>query len=245
MNEIRKNNEAEVNLVEAKFKAPAFLYIIYSSLLFLCMLDVVLGIVLDEVFTISFGITFMLVVITFFVLHIVSIHKSSCTVTNKRIKGVIAVFVFKKTFSYRLDEIDNVEIGSVAGMHTLNLTFAQGNGPSAPVTYGQGGMLANGTNTFKVSFVHNYQEVYDKLSELLCSVKNAKDLQVDIEMNKIEAENRKAAAFEKMASNMVATTQQTATDSDYINQLKGLKELLDAGIISQEEFETKKKELLK
>ena len=245
MNDIRKNDVAEETLVEAKFKAPAFLWVIYAALLVMAGLPLLIGIVLDEIFTLSFSITFLLVLIPMFILHIVSIKKSTCVVTNKRIKGVICVFIFKKTFSYRLDEIDNVEIGSVAGMHTLNLIFSQGNGPSAPVTYGSGGMLANSSNAFKVSFVENYQEVYDKLSDLLCGVKNAKDLQVDIEMSKIDAENRKAAAFEQMASSIGSSTVSKTTDADYIGQLKGLKELLDAGIISQEEFEVKKKELLK
>lgn len=137
-----------------------------------------------------------------------------------------------------------MEIGSSLGLHTLNLNFSQGNGLSTPITYGKGAALANEKNLFSVCFLANYEEVYQKLSDLLCSIKNDKDLKMDIEMSKIEAENRKAVAFEKMASNIGGTMPQKENDTDYIKQLKGLKELLDEGVISQEEFEEKKKQLL-
>lgn len=85
------------------------------------------------------------------------------------------------------------------------------------------------------------------MSNLLTSVKNDKDLMVDIEMSKIDAENRKAGAFESMANNMGAnpTAKVQSNNQTYIEELKGLKELLDAGIISEEEFNEKKKNLLK
>ena len=41
-----------------------------------------------------------------------------------------------------------------------------------------------------------------------------------------------------------STSSMTSTPRDYIDELKGLKELLDSGVISTEEFEEKKKKLL-
>ena len=80
---------------------------------------------------------------------------------------------------------------------------------------------------------------------MLTTLKNDKDLMVDIEMSKIDAENKKAAAFERIATNMSGASQhRNAGSQNYIEELKGLKELLDSGIISKEEFEEKKKNLL-
>ena len=41
-----------------------------------------------------------------------------------------------------------------------------------------------------------------------------------------------------------STSSMTSPSRDYIDELKGLKELLDSGVISKEEFEEKKKKLL-
>ena len=49
-----------------------------------------------------------------------------------------------------------------------------------------------------------------------------------------------------MASNIgVTTATKSNSNSNYIEELKGLKELRDADIISEAEFEEKKKNLLK
>lgn len=166
--------------------------------------------------------------------------------TNKRIYGVTSIFIAKKKYSYRLDEIDNVETVSSLGIHGLVLNFSQGHGPQGVVRYNRGVTTVSGAGTFKITNIANIDEVYEKLSDLLTSVKNDKDLMVDIEMSKVQAENRKATAFENMASNMGGTTTtKTNNNPTYIEELKGLKELLDAGIISETEFEEKKKNLLK
>lgn len=54
-----------------------------------------------------------------------------------------------------------------------------------------------------------------------------------------------ATAFEKVAENVVNKVSAKGSDQNYIDELKGLKELLDKGIISKAEFNEKKKEILK
>lgn len=257
MNEIRKNNEQEITIVEAKFKMPKiikFLYIfIIAQFIFLFLIGIsTIGDIEYhdnsemQAMEIAFPIVFVPILITVFVSHANAIKKSSCIITNKRIKGVTAVFTAKKTFSYRLDEIDNVEIVSSGPIHILVLYFSQGHGPARPAIYTRNNYNF-GNNAFRIAHVSNLQEVYDKLSQLLCSIKNDKDLQVDIEMSKIETENRKAVAIENMANNIGGNIKPTnrRQGSDYISQLITLKELLDSGIITQEEFDNKKQELLK
>ena len=67
-----------------------------------------------------------------------------------------------------------------------------------------------------------------------------------IAVKKVDVENRKAAAFENVANNgglSQSKINQISSDGDYIKELKGLKDLLDSDIITQEEFDQKKKEL--
>ena len=65
-------------------------------------------------------------------------------------------------------------------------------------------------------------------------------------MEKIGVQDKQADAFAKIAEN-ISTKQPnyTETKDDYISQLQRLKQLLDAGVITQQEFDEKKKALLK
>lgn len=251
MHEIRKNDEEEIKLVEAKFKIPTglkVLFILWFLLGGVFSLAVgILSLILDSgggfFFTAGFTQTIILLII--FLPWFSGIKKSQCVITNKRIYGVTSIVFVKKRFSYRLDEVDNVEIISTLGLHGLALNFTQGHGPQGPVQYNRGTATLNGAGTFRINYIVNAEELYEKLSELITSVKNDKDLMVDIEMSKVEAENRKAAAFEKMAENASGNTSSKSGGQSYIEELKGLKDLLDAGIISEAEFEEKKRQLLK
>ena len=64
---------------------------------------------------------------------------------------------------------------------------------------------------------------------------------VDIEMKKVEAANKQAEAIANMAS---GTSGKQSNSGSYIEELKELKALLDNEIITQEEFNQKKTELL-
>ena len=64
-------------------------------------------------------------------------------------------------------------------------------------------------------------------------------------MKKIEAENKKAEAFSKIADGLVGKSVQNKEDGgDYISQMERLHKLKEQGVITEEEFENKKKELL-
>ncbi len=258
MHDIRINKEQEKEIVRARFKIPPFVMVLFVFCAFNALVLTIVGFdlfqksindyhssSLDGCFTLTLGLT-SLIILPMFIAWMVGIKKSSCIVTNKRIYGVTSIFIAKKKYSYRLDEIDNVETVSSLGIHGLALNFSQGHGPQGVVRYNRGVTTVSGAGTFKITNIANIDEVYEKLSDLLTSVKNDKDLMVDIEMSKVQAENRKATAFENMASNMGGTTPtKTNNNPTYIEELKGLKELLDAGIISETEFEEKKKNLLK
>ena len=233
MNSIRKNDAEEITVFEAIFRFPKLYLFFYLLAIFPNIAGLILSIVYFFIPLISATLVIIAVILIVFALHFYAVKKNVCIITNKRIKGNACVFfgsfLSSSTYSYRLGEIDSVEIGSALGIHTLILVFAQGIGLR---------------NVFRVSYISNYEEAYDKLTELLCSIKNDKDLYADIESKKIEAENRQVSALEKIANRNTEISAQPANSTDYITQLKGLKELLDAGIITQEEFDLKKKALL-
>ena len=245
MHEIRVNKEAEKTIVSAKFKIPSLLIVLFVFLFLSPLLTILVSIFSGDGDYLIFGITMLIVFVSLLIVLIVGIKKNSCIVTNKRIYGVTSFLIARKKYSYRLDEIDNIETVSTMGVHGLSLNFSQGHGPQGKVRYNRGVATVSGAGTFRITNIANIDEVYEKLSELLVSVKNDKDLMVDIEMSKVEAENRKAAAFENMANHVGGATLAQAPNSNYIQELKELKGLLDAGIINEEEFEEKKKTLLK
>lgn len=247
MNEIRKNTEEEKLLLKAVFKMPKMLIAIYVAIIIFSAFFFASGIAVealgyDGVIFISMGLAALLVISITFILHAVGIKKSSCCITNKRIYGTYSMVYFKKSYSYRLDEIDNVELVSFLGMNAIMLDFSQGK----QTTKTQNNIFNNNsTNTaFRIAYVANSKQVYTKISGLIGERKNEKDLMVDIEMSKIQAETKKAEAFEKIAANMGGANQQQTAKSDYLEELKELNELRNAGIISESEFEAKKKQLL-
>ena len=83
--------------------------------------------------------------------------------------------------------------------------------------------IAIATSAGKIKFlaIANRDEIHNKISELLINRQQS---------NKVE---------QQIANNNVPTS-----NNDNIGQLKELKELLDQGIINQEEFDVKKKQLL-
>lgn len=232
-------------LIEGIFRCPTILKVFYILFDIVFLLNTILGFALDIVALGAFCLAFLLVFGLFTLLHMSAIRACKLEVTNKRIKGVRNLFIAKKQFSYRLDEIDHVELGSSLGCNTIDINFSNGGG-AAPVVIRNGLGTTTAANIFRMSCLKNGQEVYDKLCDLLASVKNEMDLKTDIEMAKIEVENKKATAMESMASNMAGgSAQHSNNNSSYINELKELKGLLDAGIITQAEFDEKKAKLLK
>lgn len=251
MNDIRKNTEEEKTLITARFKVPAVITVFMIISFVNAALFFIDGIVIaatseKDVFGGAFMISiFFLIIAIIMVVGSNAIKHCRCQITNKRIKGVTTNFIGKKTYSYRLDEIDNVEVTRFFGVSALALNFTQGHGPqNQQVTYHRGVTTVSASNTFRLSYIANAEELYEKASELLTSLKNHEDVMVDIEMEKVKAANKQAEAIEKLATGSVKPSDSTPTSGSYIEELKQLKELLDNGIITQEEFDIKKAELL-
>ncbi|HCH93147.1 MAG TPA: hypothetical protein DE061_05645 [Clostridiales bacterium] len=249
MNEIRKNREEEIIIVHAKCKMPVVLVVEYIVFMIAFVLMIVFGILKNNsasgVALLLFGIGGLCIDVLSCLSHIYSIKQNTCTVTNKRIYSVKALFFSKTSFSYRLDVIDNVEIKNDLGLKKLVIYFSQGKDAQPQK---QNGNIVN--DTFTLDCIDNNDEVYNAISKMINDVKTDKDLHTDIEMAKVGAQEKQASAFEKIAINLRNTPSddshpQKVTAPDYIAELKGLKELLDSGVITQQEFDEKKEQLLK
>ena len=83
--------------------------------------------------------------------------------------------------------------------------------------------IAIATSAGKIKFlaIANRDEIHNKISELLINRQQSNNVEQQISNNNV-----------------------TTSNNDNIGQLKELKELLDQGIINQEEFDVKKKQLL-
>lgn len=260
MNEIRKNTEKEIDIIKMSFKIEPVV-IVLDLLMALVGIGAAIGGVLLMLYykpatvlalvIIIFGVVVFLYNILGLILKIAGQKKSEVVVSNRRIYGKYGPYLIKKTFSYRLDEIDNVELGEYLGAHTIVINFQDGKGPrsSPQVQYRNSASFMVGAGVFRIRSIQNYKEVYEKLTEMLLALKSNVDLETDIQMAKVDAENRKADAMEKMAGNMSAgiissDNVKNGTSTSYIEEIKQLKELLDSGAITQEEFEQEKKEIL-
>ncbi len=247
MNEIRKNKEEEAEIVSAKFAMPKIEVIVLKVLIIGFALLGVVGIIIGLTrggFTLCNFVWVSVLFAVCWVLRFFGLKDSKFNVTNKAINGVNSLLLFKKSYRYRLDEIDNIEMeSSVLGIHTLVLHFSQGKLSSRrDVNYGSGVLGMRGANVFRIAYIENYEEVYDKLSALLAGMKNDKDVAIDIEMRKVEAEDRKAAAFEMVASKLGGTE---AEQNDALTKLERLQKLKESGAITEEEYNEKKTEMLK
>lgn len=136
--------------------------------------------------------------------------------------------------------IDNISISKSLSINTLIVNFNQGYQINQPVNYAHNMRVANSSNTFRFNYLIG-SKVYNELENLLTSIKNERDLKVDIEMKKINVEERKASAFENI-SNGLNSNSNKAVMRDYIDEIKELKSFFDQGIITQEEFDRKKEE---
>lgn len=244
MNDIRKDVEEEKELVTGRCKMPKLFLIIYIVLLVFNGFGSISGLVLMFMgeFIGLYLVLLEAIIVVVFLLHYKSIKASYITVTNKRIHGVYSRFLSKNQFSYKLDMIDNISTSESLSINTLIVNFNQGYQINQPVNYTHNMRLANSSNTFRFNYLIGYK-VYKELENLLLNIKNERDLKVDIEMKKINVEERKASAFENM-SNSLNSNSTKAVTRDYIDEIKELKSFLDQGIITQEEFDRKKDELL-
>ncbi len=246
MNEIRKNTDEEVVVAKGILRLPKLLLISGIFLMLVACACIAIGVLTSNLlygdgtmFTVM-GVMALIFSLAMVVYPAIALRKCSCTITNKRIYGETILFLTKKNYSYRLDAIDNVELQNTMGMRVLMINFDQGKTTANAKTTGKGAT----NNTFRIGYLHNATEMLEKLNEQMTNIKNDKDVMIDIEMKKVEVEEMKANAFMNMATNQFSKETNASNSSSYIDELRNLKQLLDEGIISQEEFDVKKSKLL-
>lgn len=226
MNSIRRNTDKEEVLLSLRFKMPLG-YMIISIILII--------ITAFPFFVITFPI---------FLSIVINVRKWKCEITNKTIKGTMGILE-KRHFSYRLDSINYVEVVRVFGVNSLQLFFANGStNQTVAVRNRWNNDGQTGGQPFVIKWVVKAQEAYEKINELIGSIKNDIDLKTDIEMKKIDAEEKKAEAFVKMAEGLSGKVEAKPEATDYITQMERLFKLKEQGIITEEEFNKKKSELL-
>lgn len=234
MNEIRKNTQAENTIATGNCRIPVVYILSYLLFIILSLIVAIIGFSAGDAATIV-GWLFLIIMIVLclaFVIHIFVIKASHVILTNKRIHGVRWELISRKDFSYRLDQIDSVDLHtSIWGIRTLSVKFNQGYQNSVPIR-------------FSLRYIVG-TDFYESLNRALSSVKNERDLKTDIEMKKIEVESRKADILEDvLASKTVAPAVVPQTKKTYIDELRDLKKLHDDQIITDEEFNKRKEEIL-
>ena len=185
-----------------------------------------------------------LAVYAIYKVHRNSMRQSEFIVSNKVVRGKIVGIFARKNYNYRLDEIENIEVVSLLGVNSLALQFSNGaNNGNTPVVYRNGQQFMMGANVFRISCLVDIQEIYEKLSELLKNVKNDKEVAVEIEMKKLAVEERKAKAFETFSIGQ--KNDDVGSNNDDLSKLERLAQMKKSGLISNEEYEAKKEELLR
>ena len=219
MNEIRKNNDKEETLLQLSFEMPKIAKIMWiiaigiSTTPFISMVkqSIELSSLMGVTFFPSESVIFLIIpaiLLCVFLRICKRVPQWSCEITNKNIKIQSGIFG-SKLKSYRLDTIDDVEISEFLGVSRLKLLFTKGKKNQTVVVVGGANNSAiTGVMPVYINWIVDVQKAYDKLTELLGSVKNEIELEVDIEMKKIEAENKKAEAFSKIADGLVGKSVQ-------------------------------------
>ncbi len=241
MDDIRKNIDEEKVIITGKCKMPSLMFGLYICFIVITFTPSIVGLVNLNSESAIFIVIFLLLLVCF-ILHYKTIKASYITISNKRIYGIYSRFFTKRKFSYRLDMIDNINIEYQFTLRILEVNFNQGYQVNQPIFYKNNAKVSQSPNTFKFYYLAD-DKIYVELEKLITSLKNEKNLMVDIEMKKIDVESRKAAAFENVA-NVASQANNKLTQKDYIDQIKELKNLFDQKIITKEEFEKKKSELL-
>lgn len=241
MNEIRMDKDDEKLVIEARFKYPTIIVACFVMFLIVLLAFGVILLIYDDTqfFHFFFYLIPVYIVCLVFIIYANRYRKCKCVVTNKRIYGTLIDGVKKNAFSHRLDMIDDVRLSTTALGHsdnTLAIVFSKGND------------RGSAQQVLTLKYVENSKEVYEVLSRYIAAIKTDKNLRTDIEMKRIGAQEIQAKAFEKIATgiaNPQTELKNNLNNMSYIEEIKNLKVLLDEDIITQEEFEQKKAQLLK
>ncbi len=215
MEEIRMNKTEEKILLEMRFQIPLILHI-------LAPIAIVLATFLAVFTGISEVWAFVVIVAVIYIVLCIGIHNEKCIITDKKIKGRKFIFFGYKSYNLRLDMIDGVESQNIAGINGIKIKFTQGYVNST-----------GGDKTLKIENVKNIDEVLAQLNKIISSIRNDKDVAADLSLKQSQAINNIATS--------IASNKQSV---DIVNSLSQLKRLLNEKVISSEEYEKKRKELL-
>lgn len=215
MEEIRKQDEKEIVIARGTFNVP-IIYIVVDIIILLDAVGYFIGCIallaIDGatggalilfIATVLFGVVGGMLL----AFHLRLKDNLQCVITNQRIYGRNAgafLGIRLKTYSYRLDRIDGVSM-KFCRLGTLVINFSSGNDSQA--VFGYGGVwgadisgFTSTQNALRIRCLENFSEMFEKASRLMMSVKNDTDLRVDLELRKLETENKKAYALIHMAN---------------------------------------------
>lgn len=216
MEEIRKSREEEQTILSAKFRLPIILHILMPLSILMCIIMITFTLMTE----------FIVITIILSLLYILlwmGIRRNRFEITNKVIKGRYFILFGYKYYSYRLDMIDNVQTSNVLGLNQIKIQFTQG-------------YQGKDQNTVCINNIADFQKIAEELNKIIANVRNDKDVQTELSLKHTQA-------IESIGS-AILNKQDNSKEKDYIYELKQLKELLDGGVITKEEFENKKKNLL-
>lgn len=214
----RKNTEQEGTLLYITFEMP-----IAMHLFFVIFMAMFLSITIINIsYIIYLIITAVIYVCVFF-----TNKMKKCKITNKKIYIESYIFFYKKIDQYRLDAIDNLSSESLLGVNKIIFNYNQGN------------INKNDSKTITLYFVKNLNNTITALSDIISNIKNDKDVYADLAAKQSDS----IASIGKA----IAETKEQAkpkNNDTYIDELIKLKKLLDDGIITQEEYDKKKQDIL-
>lgn len=129
---------------------------------------------------------------------------------------LIGVLIYLWLYSYQLTVTDKRIYGKVAGGKRVDLPI-DSISATATITLFKGVSVSTSSGRISFLVIKNAEEIYKTISDLLIERQQAKTTKI-AEIN--------------------------PSKSDEVEQIKKFKELLDSGVITQEEFDEKKKQLL-
>ena len=154
----------------------------------------------------------------------IGMRRSKCLLTNQGVSGVIDRFYIKRSFYFSLEEIEKIKVFTNVKIPGLALTVRSEPKP------------------FKIRWLKNANALYANIYDATILARAPKETWVEIDES---AEPQKKE--EKPSAPKAEEKEKSGPDSgmNYIEEIKGLKELLDLGVITPYEFETRKRALLK
>lgn len=163
MNNVRVNNAQENGLMQIRHSAAWYLYILWIVLPALMWISCLVFAIIDYFIFYYFliGLVLMSGVLVIGILEIIFINKRDfCQLTDKRLIVFVKHCFSHKHLTYRLDQLNDVEIHSCLGVKGIVLRVTQGN---------------NQDKKIGLRYVRDGRNIYNYLCGLLTTQKNNTD----------------------------------------------------------------------